>query len=374
MKHLHVISFQNPVPPDYGGVIDVYYKLKAMHDLGWNITLHAFNYKGRKETVPGFFTTADRVIFYPRPLQLADALRATPFIVASRKNPALLQNLLKDDDPILFEGLHTTAFLAHPSLSGRLKIVRAHNVEHDYYAGIASSEKSFMKKIFFRQEARKLRRYEKVLVNADIILPISMADRDYFTKEFPGSEIIHMPCFFDGHVSSEVPGKGDYVLYQGSLDVAENVEAVRMICGQIAAALPGIRFVVAGRNPSPAIRTMISACPNVELKENLASPEFDRLLSEARVNLLVTDQPTGIKLKLLHALCRGAYVVTNPDMVAGTGLDEFVEVGHNARELADLIEKNIGKPYAVHRRLPDMYDNHLNAQKLEQAILHRSGR
>ena len=27
---LHVVSFQVPFPPDYGGVIDVYYKLKAL--------------------------------------------------------------------------------------------------------------------------------------------------------------------------------------------------------------------------------------------------------------------------------------------------------------------------------------------------------
>ncbi len=29
-KYLHIISFDIPYPPNYGGVIDVFYKLKAL--------------------------------------------------------------------------------------------------------------------------------------------------------------------------------------------------------------------------------------------------------------------------------------------------------------------------------------------------------
>ena len=35
----------------------------------------------------------------------------TPFIVKSRGNNELIQNLKKDKDPILFDGLHTTYIL-----------------------------------------------------------------------------------------------------------------------------------------------------------------------------------------------------------------------------------------------------------------------
>ena len=31
---LHFISMDVPFPPNYGGVIDVFYKLKAFHQLG----------------------------------------------------------------------------------------------------------------------------------------------------------------------------------------------------------------------------------------------------------------------------------------------------------------------------------------------------
>ena len=45
-KHLHIISFDIPYPPNYGGVIDVYYKIRTLHKLGIKIHLHCFEYPG----------------------------------------------------------------------------------------------------------------------------------------------------------------------------------------------------------------------------------------------------------------------------------------------------------------------------------------
>ncbi|MBK7589454.1 MAG: hypothetical protein IPI22_14555 [Bacteroidetes bacterium] len=44
---LHIISLDIPYPPDYGGMIDVFYKLKALSSLGLEITLHCFEYGSR---------------------------------------------------------------------------------------------------------------------------------------------------------------------------------------------------------------------------------------------------------------------------------------------------------------------------------------
>ena len=36
-KTLQIVIFDNPCPPDYGGVIDVFYKIKALKALGVRI-------------------------------------------------------------------------------------------------------------------------------------------------------------------------------------------------------------------------------------------------------------------------------------------------------------------------------------------------
>ena len=43
-KQLHIISFDVPFPADYGGVIDVFFKIKALHKADVKIILHCFEY------------------------------------------------------------------------------------------------------------------------------------------------------------------------------------------------------------------------------------------------------------------------------------------------------------------------------------------
>ena len=46
--NLNIVSFDVPYTPNYGGAIDVYYKLKALNKLGVKIILHTYEY-GRGE-------------------------------------------------------------------------------------------------------------------------------------------------------------------------------------------------------------------------------------------------------------------------------------------------------------------------------------
>ena len=46
-KNIHIVSFDIPYPPNYGGIIDIYYKVKTLNKLGINVILHCFQY-GKK--------------------------------------------------------------------------------------------------------------------------------------------------------------------------------------------------------------------------------------------------------------------------------------------------------------------------------------
>ena len=368
MKHIHVISFQNPVPPDYGGVIDVYYKLRALKEAGFRITLHSYNYRGRKEVAPPFFGNEDKVFFYQRDESPLRQLLILPYIVNSRRDSAILGNLLDDEAPILFEGLHTTFLLSHPCLRDRLKIVRAHNIEHDYYRGLALSEKKLWKRLFYKWEGYKLERYEKILEKADLICAISEKEREYFGNAYPDVKTIFLPGFYDDSTSEELPGKKEYVLYQGSLDVAENIGAAERIINRIAPLLTDVEFVIAGRNPSEELLERSAKINNIRLIANPDEDEFSQLLNGARVNLLLTEQATGVKLKLLHALCRGAHAVVNGKMIEGTGLEDYCTVADSDEAIAEAIRKKIAEPFLKRRKLPDRYVNQINIQSLEKEM------
>ena len=137
-RHLHVISFDIPVPVNYGGAIDVFYKLKAFRDAGVKIHLHCFEYD--RQPAPLLNTLCEDVFYYRRDISRSRLFSLKPFIVATRASQALLINLLKDDHPILFEGLHSCFFLSDTRLKNRTKVVRTHNIEHDYYASLGRIE------------------------------------------------------------------------------------------------------------------------------------------------------------------------------------------------------------------------------------------
>ena len=42
-QHVHIISLDVPFPADYGGVIDIFYKIKWLHKAGVKIHLHCFS-------------------------------------------------------------------------------------------------------------------------------------------------------------------------------------------------------------------------------------------------------------------------------------------------------------------------------------------
>ncbi|HQO50135.1 MAG TPA: glycosyltransferase family 1 protein, partial [Bacteroidales bacterium] len=104
-RHLHIVSFDVPWPANYGGVIDVFYKLRALALKGIKIHLHAFEY-GREQAAE-LEKYCVSVNYYKRDLSKKNLFTNLPYIVSSRNSSELTENLLNDNYPILLEGLHS---------------------------------------------------------------------------------------------------------------------------------------------------------------------------------------------------------------------------------------------------------------------------
>jgi hypothetical protein len=161
------------------------------------------------------------------------ALSAKPYIVSSRRSEELLNNLLKDDYPILFEGLHSCYYIDHPKLKDRKKIYRESNIEHHYYYNLAKAERSFLKKAYFFCASVKLKRYQNVLKHAQLMLTVSKADTRYLQEHFPGKKVIHLPSFHPSDEFNVMTGKGNYALYHGNLSVPENTVAAEFLAKEV---------------------------------------------------------------------------------------------------------------------------------------------
>jgi len=59
-KKLNIVSLNIPWPADYGGVIDIYYKIKALNECGIKIILHCFEYE--RPRAPELETVCEKCI------------------------------------------------------------------------------------------------------------------------------------------------------------------------------------------------------------------------------------------------------------------------------------------------------------------------
>lgn len=368
-KSVNIISFNVPYPANYGGVIDVYYRVKALCDIGYSVNLHCFQY-GRA-TSSQLENICNKVFYYQRNMSFFLQFSSVPFIVRSRAVPDLLKNLDDNDWPIIFEGLHCSFFISSPKLSQRLKVLRAHNVEHNYYSMLAGTESNLLKKIYFKMESLKLRSFERKMVCADAILSISESDNDYFNSRYGRS--YYIPPFHPDNEIVSREGRGQYAVYQGNLSVKENCKAADFIL-KVATLLPDFHIVIAGKDPDKTLMDRIQACANVELVANPSDDKMAELVANAQINLLPTFQPTGFKLKLLYALFRGRFCLVTRDMVAGTGLESLCVVADSVidftAEIRRLRELEFTREMIEERKflLEGMFSNMANANKIKRII------
>ncbi len=370
-KHLHIISFSVPYPPNYGGIIDVYYKLVALHQAGVKIHLHCYEYE--REQAPELEAFCHQVNYYPRKTGIFSAGSIKPYIVQSRQSEELLNKLMEDDYPILFEGLHSCFYLDDKRIKNRVKIYRESNIEHQYYFNLFKAEYKPGPKIYYLVESLKLKIYEKVLNNADLMLVVSESDTQYLKRKFPNKNIIHLPSFHANETFRGKEGSGKYILYHGNLSVAENIKAATYIANKIAPQC-NMPVIFAGLNPDPSIISAATKTDNITLVPNPSHEEMTRLIADAHIHLMITFQSTGLKLKLLNTIFQGRHIIANKSMYNGTVIGELVHHAEDENEFIAQLNKVAEMPFTLEdikfrkSTLNGFYSNKNNTQKLVDLI------
>jgi hypothetical protein len=293
-----------------------------------------------------------------------------PFIVASRTCEKLLENLNKDDYPILFDGLHTTCYLDHPSLARRKKIVRVHNIEHYYYRSLARFEKNPARTLYYNLESFKLYRYEKILKEADILLTVSDTDQKHFEDRYHKAELI--PSFHPCEHIESTEGNGEYIIYHGDLSVNENVIVAEYLISKIFSQVPN-RCIIAGKNPPEQLKTLAAGFKNISIIANPDNDQMSGLIKNAHINLLFTMAANGLKLKLLIALFSGRHCLVNSNMITGTLLGPACIIEDSADGLVEKIHQLMKQQFsadmiAERAKMLELYSNSFNTRRLLKLI------
>ena len=366
-KHLHIVTHDVPWPVDYGGVTDLFYKIKALHSLGIKIHLHSFT--GDRPVQLILDKYCESVDYYPRKKGLEGFSLRIPYIVQSRSDVALLKNLEQDKHPILLEGIHCTYFLQKGKLKGRKVFVRLHNVEYNYYRQLAKYETNILRKTYFRLESRLLEKYERKLAPTTTFWAVSLADASLYKNELHASQVHFVPVFLPWETASGKPGKGTFCLYHGNLSVNENEQAAGWLINEVFNDL-NIQLVIAGKSPSPHLKDLAEKYANITIHADPSESAMQELIQKAHINIIPSFNNTGVKLKLLNALYNGRFCIANRQAAAGSGLENECSIAESPgtfkTTIIQLIEEAFTEEKMQHRdaALKELYKNEKNAMKL----------
>lgn len=370
-RDIQIVAFAVPFPPDYGGVIDVFHKIRALKETGVRVHLHSFRYK-QHQPHPDLEALCTSVHYYNRSIS-SQYIQGWPYIVASRYDKTLLRNVLNAGYPVLLEGLHTSWLVPHLEKACLKHLVRMHNIEWKYYQMLATKEPSFVRKKYFLEESARLKQFESI-VSKTVILAISPIDEAYLKQHYPLTDIRLIHPFHSFDKAEIAIGKGNYALFHGNLAINEN-ELAALWLVQSVFAKTGFSLIIAGKQPSERLKLAISPYKHIRLVADPSTKEMQQLQVNAQFHLLPNQQPTGMKLKWANALFTARFIIAHPDM-AGSGKpeagiwsaykpEEYIRIIHSMKET----EMNQDIIHARVQYLDKDWSNKENALRIAEILL-----
>ncbi len=229
---------------------------------------------------------------------------------------AKLRTLLSHNkfDIIQIEGLFVMPYIHIIRQNSRAKLIyRAHNIEHHIYELLASSERSFFRKIYLTLLAKRLYRFELGNLNkTDGILTINQADQwnlknagcKVNMENFPVSICIedYKPVL---HLTEHPT-----VFHLGSMDWLPNIEGLEWFIGSVWDELKklesGLKFHLAGNN--------IPACfheyedDSIILHENVEDAKA--FMNSKSIMVVPLKSGSGMRVKIIEGMAMKKCIIS----------------------------------------------------------------
>lgn len=367
-KPIHIISFDNPFPPNYGGVIDVFYKIKSLHALGFEIYLHCF-YEDRNQVSTELKAITKNVFLYKKNRNPLFLLSAIPLSVTSRFHKDLIKNIESIEGPILFEGLQTTMIINKTKLVNRKLFLRLHNLESNFYAGMSKNETSFLKKILYYIESKKYANYQNIISKFNFVF--TLAKQEYMVVKTKMDSVSYIPVFHGNEDFKELTEFGNYAFYHGDLRLPDNKKAVSFII-DLFQKIPDYKLIIASSNGKEFVEKQSKKNANIEFVFIENEAHLSSLLANAHINVMLSFQQSGTKLKTVNSLFKSRFCLINNNMVDDERIVNLCEIANTESEFIQKINQLKTQPFTQNEErkkvLSEVYNDLDNAKKLEQIL------
>ncbi|MCR4337676.1 MAG: glycosyltransferase family 4 protein [Candidatus Omnitrophica bacterium] len=209
-----------------------------------------------------------------------------------------------------------SAFKTHPC------VLDEHNVESQIMERCAQVEENFLKKKLFALQAERMKTFESRMIKK-FTACLAVSDDDVkILKRWAGEKtLVHLiPNGFDGNyfnptassATNVLEKEGPILLFTGSMDWLPNEDAVvyfaREIFPKILEKIPGTKFYIVGKDPSPRVKQLTQNQPNIIVTGRVE--DVRPFVAQSDVFVVPLRIGGGTRLKILEAMAMGKAVVS----------------------------------------------------------------
>jgi len=324
-----LLSVTSPLPANNGVKMRTFSMLRSLAGDGHELTLLTFDSQETDSHFGELRQLCKRVITIPHRLESMSLSRnylsrlkhlssRLPFGVESVRSSQMkteIDKLLGEDafDIILSE--QTDLVVNLPSAMSIPLIVDFHNAEYLILERYIRFERNLAKRLYARLECQKLKNWERYCCRrAAIGMACSEHDRRLLHSLNPELPILVVPNAIDVTAySADSTEEPHTILFQGGMDWYPNRDAVEFFVHNIfhlvQRQIPGVKFVVAGRNPPEDFQNRITtANRNVEFTGTVA--DMRSQIAKAAVCVVPLRIGSGTRLKILESAAMAKSVVS----------------------------------------------------------------
>ncbi|MBV1870789.1 MAG: glycosyltransferase family 4 protein [Gammaproteobacteria bacterium] len=353
MERLKVLWLSHVIPyPPIGGVLQRSYNLIKEVSKYHDVYLLAFNQKDLM--APLFVTEKDgiqeakeelgklckEVTFFPIPSEDMDngkvilaaksLFSSVGYTINWLKSPDMVTSIRAAVSCINFDVVHYDTISLTPYLKyteGIRTVLDHHNIESSMLYTRITKEPNFLKKVYFLQEAVKLRRYEKKWCNKfSLNITCSDIDSQRLLEIVPEVSVQTVPngVDIDFFYSQGAKKEANSLVFAGGLSWYPNADAMsyfaRHIWQKLKVEIPSVVMNVIGKHPSAELLALSEA--DLDFRVLGFVDDVRTHIDKAQVYVCPIRDGGGTKLKILDALSMGAAIVAHPKAVEGINVED----------------------------------------------------
>lgn len=331
-----IVAPDFPYPPNHGGRVDVWERLKALSRLS-EVDLVACTKKmPPKAHMAHVKNHIDRLHIILRELGLKNVMGLCPYQVRTRDALKKVR-FNREYDVVILEGEYVGTARENAALSEAKFLLRIHNDEPLFFSNLSKAT-SGLTKLYYLTETLKFKYYCQYLQKRmDALLYISR--EEFLRAGQNGSARNGIPAFWlPAGVNLKALSKKNFeewkrkrkpkVLFVSSLFMPNNVWGIlwyiKKVHPLVKKECPGYRLIIAGNTGDKKITDLLDVPihekGSIDLKANPTDQYLKELYAECMIFAAPIFHGAGVKLKIINALIEGLPVVTTPKGLEGSGL------------------------------------------------------